>query len=551
MPIYSIIIFLYLTLPNLTFAQKSNLYKQNTANRYPIIPYPVELVPQKGEFEINKETTIQIENEEIKRVADFFRDDIKKNFGYILEYRKVAENENVITFSYDTTISHQEGYSLEITNNQIKINFKSLHGAYYAVQTFRQLLPCEQAINQNDRLTVPSVKIIDYPLLSYRGYMLDVARYFYPIEFIKKMMDAMTFYKLNVFHLHLNDDQGWRFESKKYPRLQEVGAWRSETQNGHRTDKPLTFDGKKHGGFYTQEELKDIVKYAEERFIRVIPEIDIPGHSQAILTAYPQLGCIDSTYTVSTVWGIHNNILCPTEETFKFLEDIFDEVISIFPDKNIHIGGDEVTKKRWEESAFCQELIKKLDLKDEHGLQSYFIKRVENYLNSKGREIIGWDEILEGGLAKGATVMSWRGEKGGIKAAEMSHPVVMAPNQSMYFNYYNTKHKMKLEPLANTAVLPLKKVYDYCPFPEQLTESQYIYIIGLQACLWTEYCKTPEQAESLTFPRLCAMSEVAWTQQDLRDYDDFYKRLIINVQHLKKMKINYSTLFLDIKNNEY
>lgn len=534
-------------------AQQFSFDNKAIEKKYPVIPYPVELIPNLGGFEINNKTYIRVEDEEIRKVANFLRDEIKENFGYLLDCKTDFKKENSISFSCDKEITNTEGYTLEITPNGIDIRFKSSKGAFYAVQTLKQLFP-EEVIqtNHSSGYIFPSVFIRDYPQLSYRGFMLDVSRHFFSIDFLKKMVDVLAYYKLNIFHLHLTDDQGWRVEIKKYPKLHEVGAWREETQVGHRTDLPITFDGIKHGGYYTQNELKELVQYAEQRFITIIPEIDIPGHAQAILAAYPHLGCIaDTTYKVSTVWGVHDNLLCPYEETFDFLENVFDEIINIFPGKYIHIGGDEAVKRRWEESAFCQDLIEKKKLNNEKGLQSYFIRRIENYLNPKGKIIIGWDEILEGGLAPNATVMSWRGESGGIEAAQKEHPVIMTPNAYMYFNYYNTTKKMELEPLANSASLPLKKVYDYQVLSKQLSENEKKFIIGLQACLWTEYIKTEKQVESLTFPRLCAMAESAWTPQKLKHYESFYNRLITNIKHLEKIDINYSPLFLNPVNNNY
>ncbi len=552
------IFFLKVVIPILIFvthgrAQQFSFDNEEIEKKYPVIPYPVELIPNQGGFEINNKTYIWVEDEEIRKVANFLRDEIKENFGLLLDCKTDLKRENSISFSFDKEITHIEGYTLEITPSGIDIRFKSPKGAFYAVQTLIQLFP-EEVIqtNHSSGYIIPSVFIIDYPQLSYRGYMLDVSRHFFSIDFLKKIIDVLAYYKLNIFHLHLTDDQGWRVEIKKYPKLHKVGAWREETQVGHRTDLPITFDGVKHGGYYTQNELKELVQYAEQRFITIIPEIDIPGHAQAILAAYPQLGCIeDTTYKVSTVWGVHDNLLCPYEETFNFLEEVFDEIINIFPGKYIHIGGDEVVKRRWKNSEFCQDLIQKKNLKDEKGLQSYFISRVEEHLNSKGKIIIGWDEILEGGLAPNATVMSWRGESGGIEAAQKKHPVIMTPNAYMYFNYYNTIKKLELEPLANSNSLPLKKVYDYYFLPKQLSDNQEQFIIGLQACLWTEYVKTEEQVEALTFPRLCAMSESAWTPQKSKNYDSFYKRLISNIKHLENKGINYSRLFLNPVNNNY
>jgi hexosaminidase len=301
----------------------------------------------------------------------------------------------------------------------------------------------------------------------------------------------------------------------------------------------------RHGGFYTQAELKELVKYAQDRFITIIPEIEMPGHSQAVLAAYPQFGCKDTTYQVSTNWGVHKDVFCPNESTFTFLEDVLTEVMDIFPSKFIHIGGDEVPKDRWKKSAYAQELIQKHNLKDEHGLQSYFIQRMEKFVNAKGRAIIGWDEILEGGLAPNATVMSWRGEQGGIAAAKEKHNVIMTPNTYLYLDYYQTKAGRKGEPLAIGGFLPLEKVYSFNPVPAALTAEEAKYILGAQANVWTEYIATPEQAYHMTFPRACALAEVAWTPAEQKDYGDFIRRLNQNVQHLEKRQVKYARYFQD------
>lgn len=518
-------------------------------NRYPIIPQPTQFVAGDGDFFVNKKTKISIDfqSHEMKDIAKLLLEDLAINYNLNISFTDKASS-NVIAFVKNTSLK-KEAYKLVITKKKVSIEYAEPTGAFYAVQTIRQLL-FNNTIKAGTKITLPILQVIDMPKMSYRGYMLDVSRHFFPIDHLKKTIDALAYYKINVFHLHLTDDQGWRVEIKKYPKLHEIGGWRKETQIGHRTDYPVKFDGIPHGGYYTQKELKELVEYAKSRFIRIIPEIDIPGHAQAILAAYPQFGCIDTTYHVATTWGIFNNILCPKEETFKFLNDVFDEIMSIFPDKYIHIGGDEVMKKRWIESAFCQNLMGKLDLKNEDELQSYFVKRVESYLNADGREIIGWDEILEGGIAPGATIMSWRGEKGGIEAAKKGHNVIMVPSAYLYLNFYNTTRKKELEPLCNTNALPLKKIYDYSPYPKQLSENEQSYVIGMQGCLWTEYCKTTEQADQLTFPRMCAVAETSWNGGE-KDFDDFYKRLKVNIPALKYYGVKYSELFLLPENNHY
>jgi hexosaminidase len=367
---------------------------------------------------------------------------------------------------------------------------------------------------------------------------LDVARHFMPVEFVKKYIDLMSQYKFNYFHWHLTEDQGWRIEIKKYPRLTEIGSKRPETVK-ERNLTPYIGDGTPHGGFYTQEQIKDVVKYAKERHITVIPEIELPGHASAALAAYPQFGCKkDYEYKVQTTWGIFKEVYCPTDETFKFLEDVLEETISLFPDSPyIHIGGDEVLKDHWRESAFVQELMKRENLKDEHEVQSYFIRRIEKFINSKGKKIIGWDEILEGGLAPNATVMSWRGMKGGIEAAKSKHDVIMTPTDYVYFDY--GQGDPAYEPLNIGSYVPLEKVYSFEPVPPELTTEEAKYIIGGQANVWTEYMKTPQHVEYMVFPRMLALSEVLWSKKEDRDFGDFWRRLWIQFPRLDKQNVNY------------
>lgn len=509
------------------------------AERYPIIPLPAKMELLPGEFKITPATNIVFEanNKTPGKAAAFLQDYLHQAYQLnISKAKKMRRGKPSIIFKMNNAISGDEGYTLHVNNNEVTVGYKTPKGAFWAVQTLRQLMQKKDGMSY---ISVPAVTIEDHPRFAHRGVMLDVARHYFPVDFIKKYIDLLAYYKINTFQIHLNDDQGWRLEIKKYPKLQEVAAWRKETRVGHRTDKPVVYDGKRHGGFYTQQELKDIVAYADARFITVVPEIDVPGHAQALLAAYPHLGCKDTVYEVGTDWGVYKEILCPKEETFKFLEDVFKEVISIFPGKYIHIGGDEVPKDRWKESAFCQQLIKKLNLKDENELQSYFIKRVETFLNGKGRAIIGWDEILEGGLAPNATVMSWRGEKGGIAAAKLGHNVIMSPNTFLYLDYYQTADQRKREPLANSRVLPLDKVYSYDPVGS-LTKEDAKYILGPQANLWTEYISTPQQAELMTFPRVCAMAEVGWAALERKDYNDFLNRLNTNIKFLEKEKVNFA-----------
>jgi hexosaminidase len=369
---------------------------------------------------------------------------------------------------------------------------------------------------------------------------LDVARHFQPVEFVKKFIDLMAQYKFNYFHWHLTDDQGWRIEIKKYPKLTEIGSKRPETQLGAYT---TTFkgDGIPVEGFYTQEQIKEVVQYAKERYITVIPEIEMPGHASAALAAYPQFGCkSDYPYKVQMTWGIFKEVFCPRDETFKFLEDVLDETIKLFPDSPyIHIGGDEVLKDHWKESGFVQELMKRENLKDEHEVQSYFIRRIEKFINSKGKKIIGWDEILEGGVAPNATIMSWRGMKGGIEAAKAKHDVIMTPTDYSYFDYL--QGDASKEPVGQSAFLPLEKVYSFDPMPKELNDDEAKYILGGQGNVWTEYMKTPAAVEYMVFPRMLAIAEVLWSMPANKDYADFRRRLVAHLARFDKLNVKYRT----------
>ncbi|MEM6687479.1 MAG: beta-N-acetylhexosaminidase, partial [Bacteroidota bacterium] len=485
-----------------------------------IIPIPNEFMIAKGTFLLDKNVSLHADAECIA-VAEFFNAYLKEKLGYRLSVHS-SPDRNVIHFKYDKTIENTEGYELIIDTRKITIKASTEQGAFYAFQTLRQFFPAAIESNtfSNERIELQNAVVRDAPRFSYRGMHLDVSRHMFSVDFIKKYIDLMSQLKMNTFHWHVTDDQGWRIEIKKYPKLQEIAAFRDETLIGHYNDSPQQFDGKKYGGYYTQEEVKDIVQYAAERYITVIPEIEMPGHAQAAIAAYPNLGCSDKPVKVATKWGIFEDVYCPTEETFAFLENVLDEVIPLFPGKYIHIGGDEAPKIRWKHSEYCQELIKKENLQDEHGLQSYFITRMEKYINSKGKQIIGWDEILEGGLAPNATVMSWRGMNGAIEAAKSGHNVVMTPTSHAYFDYYQSDNED--EPLAIGGFLPLEKVYSFNPIPKELSETQEKYVLGAQGNVWTEYITTPEKVEYMAFPRAIAMAEVTWSNPYRRDYQDWH-----------------------------
>ena len=508
-----------------------------------IIPAPASQQINGGVFEMNALTGIVSTDVEFNQVADFLKSYIKHGSNIDL---KSTDYKSVIIFKKDASITNPEGYQLKITTEGIEILSNSAKGAFYAVQSLRQLLPAsfENGTYKKSTVIIQNLEIKDAPQFKYRGMHLDVGRHFFPVDFIKKYIDLMSMLKMNTFHWHLTEDQGWRIEIKKYPKLQEVAAYRNETLIGHYSEQPHKFDGKKYGGFYTQEQIKDIVKYASERQVTIIPEIEMPGHEQAAISAYPELGCTGKPIDVATKWGVFEDIYCPKEATFKFLEDVIDEVIALFPGKYIHIGGDEAPKTRWKNCAHCQSLIKKENLKDEHGLQSYFITRMEKYINSKGKQIIGWDEILEGGLAPNATVMSWRGTEGAVIAAKQHHDVILTPGSHCYFDHYQSTKED--EPLAIGGFLPLEKVYSFNPIPKELTKEESKYVLGAQGNVWTEYMKDSKQVEYMAFPRMMALSEVVWSKNENKNYEDFKNRLEIYQQRLDIRNVNYANHLYEV-----
>jgi hexosaminidase len=518
----------------------STLVAQKQTVESNIIPIPSNIKYDEGNFILNSSKGITYDAE-FEISAKFLKSYIENGSGIQLQQN------NSIQFIQDKNIINPEGYKLEINPEQIKIISNSVKGAFYAVQTLRQLMPetFENSTFKEESVAIHCQTITDEPRFSYRGMHLDVARHFFSIEFIKKYIDAIALLKMNTFHWHLTDDQGWRIEIKKYPKLQEIAAYRNETLIGHYNSDPQKFDGKKYGGFYTQEQIKNIVAYAKSRHVSIIPEIEMPGHAQAAISAYPKLGCTEEQIEVATKWGVFDDIFCPKESTFEFLENILDEVIALFPSEYIHIGGDEAPKTRWKNCTHCQALIKSEGLKDEYGLQSYFIKRVENYLNSKGRQIIGWDEILEGGLAPNATVMSWRGIDGAVQAAKQQHKVIMTPTSHCYFDYYQSDNDN--EPLAIGGFLPLEKVYNFNPIPKELTDEESKYILGAQGNLWTEYIPNEKQAEYMLFPRMIAMSEVVWSIPENRNYTDFVLRLENFHKRLDALNINYANHLYEVE----
>jgi len=497
-----------------------------------IVPLPVTVNVKDGYYTLPDTVTISAINPDEISAAAFLID-----FFNTQNVPAKIVSDSVGSISLRSFVSKEilpEGYNHIVVNTDgVDIFSTSASGLFYGAQSLLQLI-------QNDQLTlkVPVLTITDYPRFSWRGLHLDVSRHFFPVEFIKRYIDLMAQYKFNTFHWHLTEDQGWRIEIKKYPKLQEIAAFRKETLLGHYSDQPHKFDGQRYGGYYTQEEIKDVVAYAAKRHVTIVPEIEMPGHSLAALSAYPVLGCTGGPYEAATLWGVFDDVYCAGKEsTFAFLENVLDEVLDLFPGEYIHVGGDECPKARWKDCAHCQKRMKAEGLEDEHELQSYFIQRIEKYLNAKGRKLIGWDEILEGGLAPNAAVMSWRGEDGGIAAAKAGHPVVMTPGFALYFDHYQGDPEN--EPVAFGGNTPLKKVYEYEPIPAALSQEELSYILGAQANVWTEYIKTPEHVEYMVYPRALALAEVVWSQRENRNWANFVMRLPHQLKLLDQQKVNY------------
>ena len=485
-----------------------------------LIPLPVEIKESTTHFYINQSTKIIAGNNPLNKVSSLLNGYIIANGGKRLAVTTNAPADNFISMEIDSAVvTHTEGYRLVIDKKAIRCIGHDAGGVLYGMQTLRQLWKIEK-----NSIKVPGYTINDYPRFEYRGMALDVSRHLFPVSFIKKYIDLLALYKFNAFHWHLTDDQGWRIEIKKYPKLQSVAAWRNETLIGHKKELPHRFDGKRYGGYYTQQQIKEIVQYAADRHITIIPEIEMPGHAMAALAAYPALGCTGGPYKTATFWGVFDDVYCAgNDSTFVFLQNVLDEVMALFPSAYIHVGGDECPKTRWKVCTKCQQRKQALGLTDEHALQSYFIQRIEKYLNSKGRHIIGWDEILEGGLAPNTTVMSWRGEAGGKAAIAQHHRVIMTPESHCYFDYYQSLYAST--PLAAGGFTPLQKVYGYEPLAGSADSSGIMYLAGVEGQAWSEYYTSTAQATYMIFPRALALAELAWTPVALRNYDYFLNRL--------------------------
>ena len=515
-----------------------------TSQHHALIPYPKEVKNLDSQsVQLSASTTIYCTDNTVNE-AFYLQKVLNRSTGFNIQISKASDKgiPGSISLSLQSDRNGpKEAYSLKTHDKLINITASKPHGLFNGIQTLLQLMPVQvysHEIQKNVKWEVPPVIINDEPTFSWRGMHLDVARHFYSVEFVKRFIDILAYHKMNTFHWHLTEDQGWRIEIKKYPRLTEVGAWRDSTLIGHMREKPRQFKYEREGGFYTQEQIKEIVRYAQERHITIVPEIEMPGHAQAAIAAYPEYGCTGTSPGVRPYWGISKDIFSPEEKTIDFLKDVLDEVIALFPGEYIHIGGDEAHKNQWEESERIQHLMKERGLHDMHEMQSWFISQIDDYLSSKGRKLIGWDEILEGGLAPGAAVMSWRGEKGAVKAAKAGHKAVMAASKVTYFNRYQSRDKEN-EPLAHGHFLPLETVYNFNPIPDTLTSHEAKYIMGAQGQLWSEYIATPDYMEYMALPRLCALSDVVWSNKDNREYQAFLKALEIHLKRLDEMKINY------------
>jgi len=513
-----------------------------TKNDLNLVPLPAKMKINPGQFVIRSNTSIVLsaDNQDMQNAVAVFNNRLNRAAGFRLQVTTTPSSSNAIVCKLNPAIPNAEGYKLSVQKDLITLEAQTPQGIFYGMQTLRQLLPfqIERPFLSNTSWTVPCADIEDEPRFVHRGLMLDCCRHFMPKEFVMKFIDMLAYHKMNTFHWHLTDDQGWRIEIKKYPKLTQIGAFRNRTLEGRYTSPDKRkWDNTRYGGFYTQDDIKEVIEYAKKRFVTIIPEIEMPGHAMAALASYPELSCTGGPFEVEGLWGIFNDIYCPKDETFTFLENVLSEVIDLFPSKYIHIGGDEAPKVRWKNCAHCQALIKKEGLKDEHELQSYFIKRIEKFVESKGRQIIGWDEILEGGLAPNATVMSWRGESGGIEAAKQNHDVIMTPTNYLYLDYYQADPKT--QPLSIGGFVPLWKVYGYNPIPSELTPVEAKHILGVQGNLWTEYISTTDHVEYMILPRGAAVAEIGWSPQSKRDYTDFKQRMIQQFKRYDGMSWNY------------
>jgi len=523
----------------------------NVENQKPsIIPEPVKITMKTGNFTLNDNTKIRFVNVDATDATVSY---INEHFQKFLGFKPTEVNyccKNCITFEIlkkpDQTLG-KEGYLLHIKNNRITVQANTGAGLFYAFQTLCQMVPVDACVNKYEKIEFPCLQITDYPRFEWRGSHLDVCRHFFNVDFIKKHLDMLAVYKINKFHWHLTDDQGWRIQIDKYPQLTEIGAWRVDRRNENWIKpRPLQKGDKAtYGGFFTKEQIREVVQYAAERHIEVIPEIELPGHSSAILASYPELACVKSgraiekDYVQPGDYWPPSAILCAgNDKTLPFLYDVLEEVIELFPYEYIHIGGDEAFKERWKICDRCNAKMKALELGDDYeALQGWMVKEVEKYLNAKGKKMIGWDEILGGGVSQNATIMSWRGNKGGIKAAKQGNFAVMTPTSNCYFDYYQAEPST--QPLAIGGFVPLEKVYVLEPVPEELTEEEGRFILGAQGNLWTEFIQTPDHAEYMFWPRLIALAEVTWSQKDNKNWENFKVKVEDAKERLRHRGYNY------------
>ncbi|WP_103070616.1 beta-N-acetylhexosaminidase [Aquimarina sediminis] len=509
-----------------------------------IIPKPEMVKCNPGVFVFNKNTKFSISEDVQKEAAQVLINKFRTVAGWDLSIVKENPKDNYVAFVMNKDLK-REAYELVVTKDKVTITASDMGGFLYGIQSVRQLLPTaieSQKLVENITWEIPNVEISDSPRFQWRGLMLDISRHFFGKEYIKEVIDGLAMHKMNVLHLHLVDDQGWRIEIKKYPKLTEIGGWRVDQENLHWNARlPVKSEDKgTYGGFLTQEELKEIVKYAQSRNVEVIPEIEMPAHVSSAIAAYPHLSCFEKPIGVPSggVWPITDIYCAGKESTFTFLEDVLVEVIKIFPSKYIHIGGDEATKTNWEKCPYCQKRIKDENLENVEELQSYFVKRMEKFINSHGKKLVGWDEILEGGLAPDATVMSWRGVKGGLEAAAQGHDVVMTPGTHCYFDHYQGPQNE--EPLAIGGYTPLSKVYQFDPVVDTMTEEEAGHVLGGQANLWSEYIPTQKQSQYMIYPRLAALSETVWSTKESRNWDDFSSRIVTMFKRYDYQGINYA-----------
>lgn len=514
-------------------------------SRYAVIPRPTVLAPARGRYTITAATVVRT-SPEFRRVARRFARDIGGATGFDLAVAPLAPGTRGITLRKVPGLP-REGYRLDVTSQGIMVHASDSAGAFYALETVKQLLPpaiYREAEIRGVAWVVPAVHVEDAPRFPWRGSHMDVGRHFQPKAFVKKYIDLLARHKLNRFHWHLTEDQGWRLQIRQYPRLTEVGSCRTSTLVGSHTDDPAkqVFDGRQHCGSYSQDDVREIVAYAADRMITVVPEIEMPGHAQAAVYAYPFLASTkDPIPGLRRIWGVSPYIINPSDSSVAFMQNVLAEVMELFPSPWIHIGGDEAVKDQWKASPEIQARIKSLGLKDEHELQSWFIRQMDTFLSKRGRRLIGWDEILEGGLAENATVMSWRGMAGGIAAAREGHDVVMAPGSHTYFDHYQSQDKAS-EPLAIGGFTNIERVYGFEPVPTELTPQQAKHILGAQSQLWTEYIPNPRHLEYMAFPRLVALSEAVWSGKDRRDYANFMQRLPVHLTRLDALDVNYRKL---------